>query len=237
MKRKMSSVLLPILLLSIGSYSHAEIVVGVGLGIDDSQPEFSQLITFEREESVQRYHLIGQKRENRTGALNVSLGVREEYFDGFLALSFATDLKLGFSRVSGQVTDRSGSSFHWKLDPLRQAGVETKVALYPKAWSTAATTRGVYCVTGLDFARADFSVQASGLTLSDTADGKVSSIGCGLELERNSNTWEFRLEYSIGLLQSNRDTPTIPDVQRLTYDVDIDHWGFSIKYSRKIGSE
>ena len=235
MKKVQSSIVMAIVISLAANIAQAEFSVGVGLSNNQVQPEFNQLITFEPDMTSQRYHLITQERKGRTASLGLSVSVQEDYLDGFLTMGLATRFTLGFSGVSGQFTERNGSQLDWKLGPLTQYGLEARFAIKPVAWSTGTFKRGVYCSIGSDIASADFTIRADNVPFSDSADGRVATLGCGFELTRQSNRWDFGIRRTMGFLDSRVETRQISAIRSLEYEFDIDSWGIGATYNRRIG--
>ena len=237
MNRTQSSVVAIFTLLFAASVAQAEFLVGIGLSNYQMQPKFNEFTTFEPVDQVQRFRQLTQERDRLAGALDLSFSMRQEYLNGRFSLTSSAKFQLGFSGVSGRFSNYIEAPLDWKLDPLSQYGVESRISFKPTAWINKPNKRALYCSIGINKASADFSIRADGVPFSDTAEGRVSTFGCGIELTRESHIWDFGLKRSHGFLNTYVETRDISAIRSLVYEFEVDSWGVGITYGRRVGGK
>ena len=224
-------------ILSGTSLAETTFFVGAGLKNDQMQPQFNQLVLQEPTANGSwQGSQIGQRDKSSVSAAKLSLMMRDTFVQNRVFVSASLDFQGSLATVgTGQIDLTDNNHLSWKLNPIAQIGLTSRVGYTPTAWKSGNSELGIYLSIGAHKANSDFTVAVGGQSETFGARGKTRTVGLGLAYERGKHLLDFGLNRTDGFMDYQVDTSKVPSTQLLAYEFDVKYWALELNYFFRLG--
>lgn len=225
-------------LLVVPAQAEVEYFLGVGVGADLSDVRFSQLTQFTPEPNGSwTGRIVRQNSDSRLGAVKLSGSARAYYLKDRVFIDHSIDFQHSLDDIgSGSFAGGSADGLKWNLGALKQAGLESRVGYTPMQWRGSDAKKSLYLSLALHKAFADYDVSAANVPYSDTADGRLRTLGLGIELTKKNRVLLFELKRTDGFIETKVDTSRMPAINQLYHSFSLDFWRFGVHYRHRFGN-